>query len=192
MRKASTVRGAANVALVIALGLMTTVVPAGAQSGGRDTGLQLTGDQPVQIEGDELEVLEDQGRAVFTGNVRVVQGPTILRTGKLVIHYATDGSAGSSSSITSGASQIERLEATGGVNIQSEKQVATGDRGVYDMGTEVLELTGKRVTLSEDGNVATGCKLTVAMKTGRAKLEGCGSGGARPTILLQPRSKTGN
>ena len=46
----------------------------------RNTGLQLTGDKPVQIEGDKLEVLEDKSVAIFTGNVSVVQGPTILRT----------------------------------------------------------------------------------------------------------------
>jgi lipopolysaccharide export system protein LptA len=48
------------------------------------------------------------------------------------------------------------------------------------------------VTLSQDGNVATGCKLTVAMQTGRATLHGCGDAGSRPTILLQPRSARGN
>jgi lipopolysaccharide export system protein LptA len=60
------------------------------------------------------------------------------------------------------------------------------------MGTEVLVLTGKRVTLSDGGNVATGCKLTVAMQSGRAKLTGCGDSGSRPTILLQPQSVGGN
>ena len=83
---------------------------------------------------------------------------------------------------------IERLEATGGVNIQSGNQVATGDSGVFEMKSQMLVLSGKRVTLSEDGNVATGCKLTVAMQSGRATLEGCGDTGSRPTILLQPKS----
>jgi lipopolysaccharide export system protein LptA len=162
-----------------------------AQTQTGTTGLQLSGDRPVEIEGDQLEVLEGQGMAVFSGNVRVVQGLTVLRTSKLVIRYAKDAKGGSGSALTSGSSQIDKLEASGGVNIQSESQVATGDTGVYDMKTEVLVLTGKRVTLSEGGNVATGCKLTVAMQSGRAKLEGCSQSG-RPTILLQPDSIQGD
>lgn len=161
---------------------------------GTPTGLKLSGDQPVQIEGDQLEVLEDQGKAVFDGNVKVVQGPTILRTGRLEIFYSQsdDGDASSTSTMTSGASDIERLEAYEGVNIQSEDQVATGDEGSYDMKSETLVLTGKQVTLSQGGNVATGCKLTVNTGSGRAKLEGCGQGGQRPTILLQPDSVQSN
>ncbi|QKV19553.1 LptA/OstA family protein [Oricola thermophila] len=170
---------------IVAMLAAITVPIAQAQTS-RTTGLQISGDRPVQIEGDKLEVLEDKGIAVFTGNVRVAQDATVLRTGKLVIHYA--GNAGGGGSITSDASRIERLEATGGVNIRSETQVATGDTGVFDMETQVLVLTGDKVTLSEGGNVATGCKLTVAMQSGRATLQGCGSSGSRPTILLQPRS----
>lgn len=152
------------------------------------TGLRIDSDKPVQVEGDTLEVLDDQNMAVFSGNVRVSQDATVLRTGKLVIHYA----GGSDGSIAAGGSKIEKLNATGGVNIQSGTQVATGDAATFDMGTEVLVLTGKRVTLSDGGNVATGCKLTVAMQSGRAKLTGCGDAGSRPTILLQPQSVGGN
>jgi lipopolysaccharide export system protein LptA len=187
MRKAHTVFTAWA---AIALSVLLAVPGANhavAQTG-QSTGLQLSGDQPVQIEGDRFEVFEEQSRAVFTGNVRVSQGPTVLRTGKLTIHYASGSDGGS---ITSGTSKIKLLEATGGVNVQSARQVATGDTGVFDMATEVLVLSGNSVTLSEDGNVATGCKLTIAMKTGRAKLEGCG-GASRPTILLQPQSDDGN
>ena len=153
----------------------------------RATGLRIDSNRPVEIEGDKLEVMEDQSMAVFDGNVRVSQGNTVLRTGRLVIHYA--GGSAASGSITGGGSSIERLEASRGVNIQSETQVATGDTGTFDMASEVLVLSGKRVTLTEGGNVATGCKLTVSMKTGRATLSGCGGSGGRPTILLQPSSK---
>lgn len=168
---------------VLALASLCAAGPAYAQLSG--TGMTLTSDKPVQVDGDRLEVLEDQGLAIFEGNVRVVQGDTVLRTGKLVIHYARnpDGSP------ATGGADIERLEASAGVNIQSGKQIATGETGSYDMASEVMVLSGKRVTLSEDGNIATGCKLTVNMRTSRAKLEGCGSGGSRPTILINPQNR---
>ncbi|MEO1700672.1 MAG: LptA/OstA family protein [Pseudomonadota bacterium] len=151
------------------------------------TGFSLSGSQPVQIDGDRLEVLEDQGRAVFDGNVKIVQGDTIVRAGKLVIHYV---SAGAADSAVPGASAIDRLVASGGVNIQRGGQIATGDTGTFDMATEVFTLTGKRVTLSDNGNLATGCTLVVTMKDSRSRLEGCGNESTRPTVLIQPRQET--
>ncbi len=158
-------------------------VPVQAQLSG--SAMTMTSDKPVQVDGDRLEVLEDQGKAIFEGNVRVVQGETILRTGKLEIYYVRNADG----SVATGGAQIDRLEASNGVNIQSGTQVATGETGTFDMASEILTLSGKRVTLSEDGNVATGCKLTVNMRNSRAKLEGCGTGASRPTILIQPQNR---
>lgn len=163
--------------------LVPIAAPAFAQVGGGD--FSLSGDEPVQVDGDRLEVIEDEGMAVFEGNVRVVQGDTVLRTGRLVIRYARGGDG----SLATGGAQIDRLEASGGVNIQTATQVATGETGTYDMASEVLTLSGKRVTLSEDGNVATGCLLTVDMRANRSRLEGCRDEGSRPTILIQPQSR---
>ncbi|MGB7432163.1 MAG: LptA/OstA family protein [Ahrensia sp.] len=176
------------VAAMLASGL-TAAPHAQAQSFGGADGLALSSDEPVQIEGDRLEMRETEGLAVFDGNVSVVQGETVLRTGRLVIHYDTSGGA---EAVGTGQAAIERLEVSGGVNIQTGPQVATGDQGTYDMRSEVLVLTGKRVTLSEGGNVATGCKLTVTMANSRAKLEGCGNTASRPKVLIQPRSLNRN
>ncbi|WP_306117320.1 MULTISPECIES: LptA/OstA family protein [unclassified Roseitalea] len=175
-------------ALRICLGVALAVLLAWPQSGlaqGRGTNFAITADEPVQVDGDRLEVLEDQGRAIFEGNVRVVQGQTVMRTGRLVIHYAR----GEGGSLIEGGSAIERLEASNGVNIQSGEQVATGERAEYDMASATLTLSGQRVTLSEAGNVATGCRLTVNMRSSRARLEGCGDQSSRPTILIQPRNR---
>jgi len=135
------------------------------------TGLKLSGDQPIQIEGDKLEVREADNLAIFSGNVNVVQGPTVLKSGRMTVFYAKDGG-----SAATGSSSIDRLEVDGKVYVKSESQVATGDRGVFDMKTEVLVLSGSKVVLSEGENVLVGCKLTVQMKSGQAQVEGCKSG----------------
>ena len=150
----------------------------------RFSGLKLSGDQPVQIESDKLEVQESEHLAIFTGNVAVVQGSTLLKAGKLVVHYANDGG-----SATTGSAAIERLEASDKVYVKSENQVATGDVGTFVMKTEVLVLSGKRVVLSEGENVATGCKLTVQMKSGKAQLDGCGG---RVSMAVSPSSAKKN
>lgn len=155
----------------------------------RLTGLKIDGDEPIQIESDRLEVRENDGVAIFTGNVSVVQGQTLLRSGKMTVYYANDGAG----SATTGSANIDRLEVTEKVYVRSETQVATGDQGSFDMRNEVLTLTGKEVVLTEGENVVVGCKLTVQMATGQAQLDGCSQGGnsgsGRVKMLLKPGSQ---
>lgn len=149
-------------------------------------GLKLSGDQPIQIESDRLEVDEGSSKATFVGNVSVVQGPTLMKAGKMTVFYA-QGGGGQAAGSVAGNPNIDRLEVDGTVYLKSDKQVATGDRGTFDMKTEVLTLSGSKVVLSEGPNVLVGCKLTVQMRTGQAKFEGCGG---RVKTLLTPGSQS--
>ncbi len=149
-------------------------------------GLKLSGDQPIQIESDRLEVDEGSSKATFVGNVSVVQGATLMKAGKMTVYYATSGGAQAAPG-PAGNANIDRLEVDGTVYLKSADQIATGDRGTFDMKTEVLTLSGKRVVLSEGPNVLTGCKLTVQMRTGQAKFEGCGG---RVKTVLTPGSQS--
>lgn len=184
--------GAVGLWLLVALGASS----AQEADGTRLTGLKISGDQPIQIESDRLEVREAESTAIFTGNVSVVQGETLLKSGRMTVYYAkTDANAGASggtSAMTQGASNIDRLEVDGKVYVKSAEQVATGDKGTFDMATETMVLTGKEVVLTEGDNVIVGCKLTVTMTTGLAKLDGCGNGAGRVKMLLQPKSQPGS
>jgi lipopolysaccharide export system protein LptA len=153
---------------------------------GRLSGLSLSGKEPIQIESDKLEVRESENVAIFSGNVTVVQGPTLLKSGKMTVYYAKDGG-----SATTGSANIDRLEVDDKVYVKSETQVATGDRGTFDMKTEIMVLSGKEVVLSEGSNVLVGCKLTVQMKSGEATVDGCKkgqSGSGRVMMSITPGS----
>ncbi len=156
------------------------------ETNSRLDGLSLSGDDPIQIESDKLQVQDADGTAVFTGNVQVVQGKTLMKSGKMVVHYSKDDKAQSDGGSATETSQIERIDVSDKVYIKSESQEASADRGTFNMKTEVVELTGDRVVLSEGKNVFVGCKLTVFMKTGEAKLESCGK---RVRIQLDPKSR---
>ena len=176
-------------ALLAAALLMLPMGVAEAQGqSNRMTGLKLDRDQPIQIESDKLEVRENDGVAVFTGNVAVVQGATLLRSGKMTVYYSSRGGAAAG-----GSGDIDRLEVEGKVYVKSDRQVATGDRGSFDMKSETLVLSGNEVVLTEGENVIVGCKLTVQMATGLARLDGCGGGasggGGRVKMLLKPGSQ---
>lgn len=173
-------------AALLGIGLATFAAGAAhpQTSENRLSGLKLSGNEPIQIESDKLEVREAENVAVFTGNVSVVQGATLLKAGKMTVYYARDGG-----SATTGSANIDRLEVDGKVYLKSETQVATGDSGTFDMKTEILVLSGKEVVLSEGTNVLVGCKLTADMKTGQAQVDGCGNGSdgsGRVKMLLQP------
>lgn len=153
-------------------------------------GLKLSGDQPIQIESDKLEVNESKNMAVFTGNVNVVQGATLLKAGRMTVYYKPDPKTGGAPTTTTGSTAIDRLEVEGGVYVKSGTQVGTGDRGTFDVDANVLVLSGKEVVLSDGPNVLKGCKLTVHMTTGKSDVDSCASSsGGRVQVLITPGSQ---
>jgi len=165
---------------LLALGLLALTADA-ALAQTRSTGIKLDGNSPIQIESDKLEVREVDSMATFTGNVTVVQGETTMKAGIMKVFYVQSGEG----SAATGTADIDRLEVSNKVYIKSKEQVATGDAGTFNAKSEVLTLTGN-VVLTEGGNVATGCKLTVHTQSGEAQLDGCGKGsGGRVTVTIQ-------
>lgn len=157
--------------------------PAYAQEGSRPL---LGGDEPVEIVSDRLEVREEENIAIFTGNVQLVQGDLTLRTVRMVVHYSSEGGG----SLSNTATEVERIEAEGSVYLKSGAQVATGERGHFDMQSDTMVLTGSEVVLTEGPNVVKGCRLTMNMGTGQSQVDGCGGGqGGRVIMLLQPGSQ---
>lgn len=179
------IRSFAALAALAALCLGSGGAFAQTEAESRITGLRLNGQEPIQIESDKLEVKEAENVAIFSGNVSVTQGPTLMKSGRMSVYYAKDGG-----SAATGSSRIDKLEVEGKVYVKSENQVATGDNGVFDMKTETLVLKGKEVVLSEGNNVLRGCTLTVQMKSGRATVEGCakGEGNGRVIMKIEPGS----
>jgi lipopolysaccharide export system protein LptA len=161
-------------------------------------GMKLSKDQPIQIQSDQLEIKDEEKKAYFTGNVEVVQGTTTMKSAKMTVLYkakdgtdkngttpASNNSAGSGS-IASGQNDIDKIFVDGKVLLNSGTQQATADAGTFDMVSQTFVLTGKQVVLSDGPNVFKGCKLTVLMNTGEAKLDSCGG---RVEIMLDPKSK---
>ncbi len=147
-------------------------------------GLELSNDEPIQIESDKLEIKDAESKALFSGNVKVVQGTTVLQAGSMVVYYKKGGGA-----ISGGNADIDRIEVSNRVFLQSGTQQATADNGEFNMTAQTLVLKGKQVVLSEGKNVFTGCQLNVQMNTGEAQLEACGG---RVQIQLDPKSQKTN
>lgn len=167
--------------LLIALGMSVAGSALAQATKSNLDGLKLSNDKPIQIESDELQIREQEKVALFNGNVKVVQGTTVLQSGKMTVHYRGD-----STSVTSGNADIQKIDVTNKVFLSSGTQQATAESGYFDMDRQVFVLEGDRVVLSEGQNVFVGCKLTVQMNTGEAKLDSCGG---RVQIQLDPKSQ---
>ncbi|CAN7145398.1 LptA/OstA family protein [Neorhizobium sp. LjRoot104] len=172
-----------NTAVLIAAGFISCLAAtAQAQTTtSQMEGLKLSGDQPIQIQSDQLEIKEQEKKAYFTGNVQVVQGTTTMKAGKMTVLYTGEGG-----SVTSGSANIDKIFLDETVFLTSGTQQATAEKGEFDMKSQTFVLSGKQVVLSEGPNVFKGCKLTVLMETGQAKLDACGG---RVEILLDPKSR---
>ncbi len=165
------------VALLISIAFAT---PASAQSfGGAFEGMS-NNNEPIQIEADRLEVLDNQKLATFNGNVKVVQGSTILKAANLKVFYLGQGSGNSANG------KIKRIEAGGKVAVRSKDQHATADKMVFDMQAQIVTLSGD-VAVSQGNNIITGCVLLVYLKTNTSEFKGC-----RTKILLEPNSQNTN
>lgn len=146
-------------------------------------GLTAKTDQPIDIQSDTLEVLDDEKRAIFRGNVQAVQGGMTLRSRELLVHY--DGGEGLSGS----NSRITRIRADGTVLITTEKdQTATSDWAIFDVKSQLVTIGGN-VVLSQGENVIKGDRLVIDLKTGRSRFENEGQVAAKKRVrgIFKPK-----
>ena len=122
---------------------------------------------PVDVEADRIEVQDRADRAIFSGNVRAKQGDLSLASARLTVAYA--GGAG--------GTQIQRLDASGGVTVRSPSETATGQFAIYDLNKRLITMIGG-VTLIRGQSRVNGGRLVIDLTTGRATVDGSGVGGA--------------
>ncbi len=131
--------------------------------------------EPVSIDADKLVYYDKEQKAVYSGNVVVIQGDTKMTCSVMTVFLDRSRAPGAKApnDAQGGPSQgsgIKRLEATGPVTVVSKTQVATGDNGSYDKLENKVQLIG-HVTLSDGQNVTRGDKLTYDLKTGQATID---------------------
>jgi lipopolysaccharide export system protein LptA len=127
-------------------------------------------DQPIQIEATSLEMRDKKKEAIFSGNVKVVQGDTTMTSKSLVVFYAKAAPLKSATPGPGGSSSIRRLEAKGSVVVTQKDQVVSGETAVFDTRTNLITMLGG-VVLTKCKNVLRGDRLAVDMTTGVSRIE---------------------
>ena len=121
-------------------------------------------DAPIDITSDHVEVQDRADRAIWSGNVRAVQGDMTINAQRMTVAYVHATKPGEDP-------QIQRVDASGGVTVVSPTERAKGDFGIYDLNRKLITLIGG-VTLTRGTNVVNGARLVIDMKSGRATVDG--------------------
>lgn len=131
--------------------------------------------EPILVEADgSAEFLREQGRLVYTDNVRAVQGGTRITTDELTIICAR--SPESRRSAFESCTEIESVIANGNVLYTTAEERIRGDRGVYDYRTDTITITGNVILSRGQDVVAKGPKVVYDIANGRATITSEGSG----------------
>jgi lipopolysaccharide export system protein LptA len=141
--------------------------------------------EPISIDADKLVYYDKEHKAIYSGDVVVIQGDTKMTCSVMTV-FLDHAPAPGSNQAAAGAQQsnpapvgqsgpspgsgVKHLDATGPVTVVSKTQVATGDSASYDKAEDKVWLIG-HVTLSDGQNVTKGDKLTYDLKSGQATVD---------------------
>ena len=122
---------------------------------------------PVDVAADRIELQDRADRVVLTGGVSVSQAGLNISSARMTVAYSG-----------SGGTQIDRIDATGGVTITKEDLRATSNAAIYDLDSKLITLLGN-VRLTQKDNRLSGNRLVIDLDSGRSALGGGGgqSGG---------------
>lgn len=152
-------------------GLVALIQPAAAQVAIGFGGVAHDSDQPVEAVSDTLTIDQTNGRALFSGNVIIIQGDLRIAAEDVEVIYSD----------LDGERSVDEVIATGGVLITRGEDAAEGEDAVYSVAAGILTMTGD-VLVTQGTTTIAGDSMVVDMTTGDGVVEG------RVRTVLTPQS----
>ena len=118
---------------------------------------------PVEITSEELELDQETGTAIFTGDVIVRQGAITMTTQRMTVEYAEDAETGKN--------EIQVIRMFGGVTFVSDAEAAESQSAVYSLASDILVMDGN-VLVTQGATALSADKLTYNLNTGDGRMEG--------------------
>lgn len=149
---------------LLLLAFVTLAGPASSQ----DTVSALKGHNskaPVDVAADRIELQDRADRALLSGNVEIKQADLTLNAPRVTVAYTR-----------AGGTEIQRLDASGGVTVVSPSETARSQFAIYDFDRRLITMLGA-VTLTRAGSNVSGGRLVIDLDTGRATVDGSAVGG---------------
>ena len=146
--------------LAAAAGLVLLLAAPGyAQETTVPFGTQADSSAPIEVQSETLSVSQDDGAAIFEGNVLVEQDNMRLSAARVEVIYNET------------QSQIASLAASGGVTLVSGDDAAEAERADYDVTSGALVLSGDVLLVRGPSTIASE-RMRVDVDAGTAQLEG--------------------
>jgi lipopolysaccharide export system protein LptA len=175
-------------------GALAALLLSAAAAFAQNSPIAMDSKEPIEVASDTLEVLQNEKKAIFTGNVIATQGKIKMRGAAMTIFYreSSPGGAEAPAADTSDAlgKGIYRIEAEGNVIFTTPTEIAEGKKAVYDVDAQTITLEGD-VTLTRGKNILKGTAMTYNLATGRSVLSSAGAkpGTGRVRGLFVPNEK---
>ena len=136
--------------------------------------LQMVTDQGTITAEESLEYWDERRIAVARGNALVIQNDRRIKAGILTAFLNPSGQ---------GSTQVNRIDAIGGVHVSTPTDIVTGDEGVYIVAEEKATICGK-VKITRDQNQLNGECAIVNMVSGRSQITSGGASGRVQGLFL--------
>lgn len=124
---------------------------------------------PVSYAADRIELQDRQNRVILSGNVDITQAGLRVRSARTLVNYSDTGRLA-----------IQRITATGGVQVTRGTEAASGDVAVYDFNRRIITMAGN-VRLRRGGDTLNGGRLVIDLTTGVSSVDGRASGSSSVT-----------
>jgi len=111
---------------------------------------------PIQLQADSgIEWQQNAHLYIARGNAVAIRGPSEVHADTLIAHYREAKGGAAVSTVTTGNTEIYRVEADGHVTLKRNEQTAVGDHAVYDVDQAIAVLTGQGLKLTTASDVVT-------------------------------------
>lgn len=134
---------------------------------------------PVSYDAGRIELQDRQNRIALSGSVILKQAGLTVRSNRMLINY-TD----------SGGLEIQRMTATGGVQVTRGNEAASGDVAVYDFNRRIITMAGN-VRLRRGSDTLNGGRLVIDLATGVSSVDGRASGSSSVSGEVGERNSSG-
>jgi lipopolysaccharide export system protein LptA len=120
---------------------------------------------PVNYAADRIELQDRENRVILSGNVVIEQAGLTVRSARTLVNFEDTGSL-----------SIQRITATGGVEVTRGDERASGDNAIYDFNRRIITMAGN-VRLRRGTDTLNGGRLVIDLNSGLSSVDGSAAGG---------------
>ena len=118
--------------------------------------------EEIKLEADNVNIIQDLGKAEFNGNVTINYSNLILKSDNVIVSYKI---------FNTNETRIISFSATGNLFITKGDNVLKGDSAFYNVEKNLITLEGN-VIFNQKNNIVSGKKLIFNTKSGDIQMLG--------------------